>query len=182
MTEKQIHFLEKNNMFMSREEFLKDKDKIYVEEDEYLTEMATIARNRDYDMRITVNPDRNRVGVPYFKVFNHINYDDDVVVARFHFKDSGMEYHRCKYKDWHVSNNNIKEIKKLLLLPYDEVPKYNNWQMTCYKWNIEYGFDIKDKEEYFNGDCDDKFSYHPSYVPSICEMPEMWIYDPPIKK
>ena len=54
--------------------------------------------------------------------------------------------------------------------------------MDGYEYTCGYRFDIKNPEEYFNGDCDDKFSYHPSYVPSTCEMPEMWIYDPPMKR
>ena len=170
------------NDLMSREDFLMEQRPDYIEQDEYLTEMATIGTDRKHNLRVQVNPDRNRSGNPYFKVFNTaIIKSGESKVARFHFKDSGMEYHKDKYLDWNITNNDIKFIKEFMTKPHKDFTEYSNWQMTCYLWNYEYGFDI-DRIEYFNGEYDEIYLNDASYIPSTTEMPDEWLYDPPKKK
>ena len=169
--------------------YLFDPEEYYSRELEPLGEMATITRDEELSIRIQVNPDRGRIGVPYFKVFNTpMLLRNKTKVARLHFMDSGMEYHQDEFMDWVISNQDIKNIKKVLNKKYKDT-QYTIWQMTCYQWNFEYasfynGKDIRNEDEYFNGvyDADPDFYNHPSYIPSITVIPETWVYNPPKKK
>lgn len=152
------------------------------EDDETFTEMATVARDEERQLRIQINPDRDRIGNPYFKVFNTATPKKKVSrVARFHFKDEDMEYYNDNFLDWVISKNDIKQIKSFLMEPHYLTPQYTNWKMACYLWNYEYGF-IGDPEKYFNGEEEEKNKDHTSYVPHDQEMPETWDYNPPQNK
>lgn len=157
-----------------------DPEEYNLREVEPLGEMATIGiTDNPMPMRVQVNPDRNRTGNPYFKVFNTEGLKSgETKVCRLHFFDSGMEYHQDKYLDWIPSNKDIKNIKKYLNAKHKDFDRYTNWQMTCWLWNYECAFDgICDREVYFNGEYDN-FT-NPSYVPSNTPIPETWEYDPP---
>lgn len=144
--------------------------------------MVTIGADCGHNFRVRVNPCRRKRAKPYFKVFNRISLlSKELRVVRFHFFDSGMEYHRDKYLDWHIYNNDIENIQNFMMKSNKKQPKYTNWKMTCYKWNEEYGFMLDNEEEYFNGEFDEKYFGHPSYIPSTTKMPDMWNYNPPKK-
>lgn len=145
---------------------------------EPLVEMATVAIDRSLQLRIQVNPDRNRRGAPYFKVFDAAkDIPGETRVARLHFLDSGMEYHKDSYLDWRLTNKDVRRIQKFLQQPYKNT-EYTVWQMTCFLWNQEFRFsDFED--EYFNGEDEAANKSHPSYVPFDTKMPNTWIYDPP---
>lgn len=172
----------------SENELLKVSDKLreldilemsIEDDDEYLGEMATVARDEERQMRIQVNPDRKRIGNPYFKVFNTATPKEGKSrVARFHFKDEDMEYHKDGYLDWVVSKDDIKQIKSFIIDCHEDFPQYTNWQMACYLWNYEYGL-IGNRDKYFKGEDDEKNKDNPSYVPHDQEMPDTWAYDPP---
>lgn len=146
----------------------------------YLGEMATVATSRDPELRIQVNPDPHRKGVPYFKVFNTSKLKaGESKVCRLHFKDSGMEFHNDGYVNWKITNKDIKLIRNFLQKNHKKDSQYNIWQMACYLWNLEYGFfDEDDQEDYFKGEFDEKLKDHPSYVPSTQKMPDTWEYNP----
>jgi len=158
----------------------------YSREVEPLGEMATVTTDRELSIRIQVNPDRFRMGVPYFKVYNTpAIIPHQTKVARLHFLDTDMEYHQDNFMDWILSGKEIKTIKKVLNKQYKDT-LYTIWQMTCYLWNYEYSVFYNDKaiyseEDYFNGvyDSDPDFYTHPSYVPSAIVIPETWHYNPP---
>lgn len=146
---------------------------------EPLGEMATVGSQNKPAIRIQINPDRKRKGVPYFKAFNTQELkDNESKVARLHFLDTGMEYHRDAYKDWRLNSKDIKNIKEFLMNEH-RIEPHTNWQMACWLWNLEYfGFDDSKIDDYFAGKLDNQFKDHPSYVPSTAQMPDTWIYDP----
>lgn len=147
-------------------------------ENEAFTEMATIGGDEELGIRVQVNPDRSKEGVPYFKVFNDTKIKvGETKVGRFHFTDDKMEYHNDKYLDWDITNDDIKNIHIFMSKKNKKQPAYTNWQVACYKWNEEYGFMLDKEEEYFNGELDEEFINHPSYVPSTTEIPDTWNTD-----
>jgi len=153
----------------------------YLTEDEALTEMATVATDQKLQLRLQVNPDRSRIGVPYFKVFNSTALKTgETKVARLRFKDSGMEYHNDKYLDWVIDSKDLKIIIPFLKTKHDDFPKYTNWEMAKWLWNMEYGFiqpSRENRDSYFAGKYDEANAEHASYVSSEQEMPETWIKD-----
>ena len=157
-----------------------DPDEYYSREVEPLGEMATVTTSDKPALRIQINPDRGRKGNPYFKVFNSPNFSKGTKVARLHFLDSGMEYHRDEFFDWILTSKEIRQIKELLMKPHSREKGYTNWQMAKWLWNMEYTFMMPDElDDYMEGKFDDQFKDHPSYVPSTAGIPETWVYDPP---
>lgn len=148
-----------------------------------ITEMATVARmpatSKYHALRIEVNPDRKRKGVPYFKVMNTESYQKGKSkVCRLHFLDEGMEFHTGDgLLDWRITDKDIKEIKNVLSKPHKRESNYTIWQMACYLWNMEYGLIPDEVDKYFNGEYDDSNKNHPSYVPSNQTMPKGWVCD-----
>ena len=148
-------------------------------------EMATITRDIDRkgNILIAVNPERDRLSIPYFKVYD----SDDILTAerviRLHFKDSGMEYHKDKYKEWVLNADDKKHIIRVLKKTSKRFKAYTNWQYMCFQWNYEINLIDDDITAYFNGDYDKKYENHPNsalkeaYVPSTQKMPDTWVYD-----
>lgn len=155
---------------------------------EPLGEMATIGTTHSpMNLKVQINPDPRRIGNPYFKVFStELPKEGETKVARLHFFDTGMEYHRDIYLDWVLRKSEIKNIREFLQRPHYLKPEYTNWQMACWLWNMEYGFIFPQFiDDYMAGLYDDKFvndRRYPSYVPSTTPIPETWEYDPPKNK
>jgi len=149
----------------------------YVKQNELFAEMATVTTSDKYQIKIAVNPDIKRKGVPYFKVYDSAKpKKNSTRIARLHFLDTGMEYHKGDgYLDWYITNQDIKDIKRLLLTLNVDFPNYNNWQVACYHWNLEYGLIPMGISKYINGIYD--HIHHPSYIPSTTQIPDTWIYD-----
>lgn len=145
-------------------------------------EMATIYNEDEPNLKIQVNPSNTKRGVPYFKVFDSRSPKrNETRIARLHFLDQGMEFHKDAFKQWIPNGKEIKIIKEVLDMPYDDT--YTNWDMAKWMWNLEYSEFFNDKTlkrsdigTYFNGkfDNDKDFYMHPSYVPSTTSMPETW--------
>lgn len=156
-----------------------DQEEYDSREFEPLGEMATIGAG--YGVRIQVNPDLHRVGVPYFKAFNNPKLLESTKVCRLHFLDEGMEYHKDYYRDWRPNKKDILMIRRFLQGNHKHMSMYTNWQMTCWLWNFEYGafFDSDDIDTYMSGQFDELYEDHPSYVPSTTPIPETWVYNPP---
>jgi hypothetical protein len=163
------------------ETYLIDPEEYYSREVEPLGEMATVGASEKPSLSVQINPDDNRVGNPYFKVYNdELPKKGKTKVCRLHFFDAGMEYHRDKYLDWIPNSKDIKNILRFLMEPHEREKVYTNWQMTKWLWNLEYKFFTpRDIDRYMNGELDLKFKDHPSYVPSDTTIPETWVYDPP---
>lgn len=146
--------------------------------DEPFLEMATIAI--DDDLNINVNPEPDRLSIAYFKVFNAESFRKATKVARLHFKDSGMEYHkdRSGKQQWNLSSREVKRIVKLLKSNHTDYDGYTNWQVACYLWNLENGLIDQGINKYFSGIYDEKYDndsrLKEAYVPSTQEMPDGW--------
>ncbi len=147
---------------------------------EPIGEMATVVTSKKPALRIQVNPDRNRIGNPYFKVYDSSSFTKGTKVARLHFLDTGMEYHQDEFDDWMLSEKDIKLIKELLNELHPREHDYTNWQMSKWLWNMEYmtSLPYDGIDDYFDGKFDDEFKDHPSYVPSNTPIPETWVYNP----
>ncbi len=149
----------------------------------YFTEMASVAHDWDNGILIAVDPERNTLNIPYFKVYNSSSYEKASRVARLHFKNSGMEYHiRDKKRSiptWSLNTSDKQKIIDLLRKPYRKNKKYTNWQALCFEWNDVNGLIGNiDIDEYFAGKYDEKYIKHPNsalreaYVPSYQKMPD----------
>lgn len=158
----------------------------YIDSECYI-EMATTFRSQEMNIKITVNPDRRRLGNPYFKVFNSCDTrpgNRKTKVCRLHFFDSEMEYHIGDgYLDWKINNSDVKNILKILKSNHPDHESITVWQYTCFKWNEEFEFVFSNQlSQYINGDFDEKYKDNPSYIPSSIDIPSKWIYDPPKNK
>ena len=151
--------------------------------DEPFFEMATIAT--DKNLNINVNPESDRLSIEYFKVLNAKSFRSATKVARLHFKDSGMEYHRdpSGKQPWALNSKEIKQIVRLLESKHVDYNGYTNWQVACYQWNLENGLINQGVQDYFAGKYDHIYDndsrLKEAYVPSTQEMPKTWKYDPP---
>lgn len=145
-------------------------------------EMATIATGNN--LNINVNPETNRLSIAYFKVLNAKSFRAATKIARLHFKDSGMEYHRDSLgkQQWILNSREIKNIIKLLESKHADYNGYTNWQVACYQWNFENGLINQGIHDYFNGKYDHVYDndsrLKEAYVPSTQQMPKNgWIVD-----
>ena len=169
---------------MENEFYLFDPEEYYSREVEPLGEMSTVAEtDRPIGLSIQVNPDPDRIGNPYFKVYNaRVPKRGNTKIARLHFLDTGIEYHQDKFMDWIPTNKEISLIQNFLKEMHP-LYGYTNWQVACFLWNQEYHlFGRNEVNDYMNGLLDEELSNHPSYVPSTTPIPETWIYNPPKKK
>jgi hypothetical protein len=153
--------------------------------DDYFSEMASIAYYKG--LNIAYNDEADRLGIAYFKVYDHVKIRSAKRVARLHFKDSGMEYHNDTIgkQPWILNSRDIKDIINLLKQPNDEHDGLTHWQVLCYRWNrdnklLPMGATIN---KYFDGEYDNQHfndtRLENAYVLSTQEMPDTWIYDPP---
>lgn len=62
--------------------------------EEYLDEMATICKDYQNDVCITVNPDSNRQRNSYFKFYNSANYKSATKVVRILFNSANYIVHQ----------------------------------------------------------------------------------------
>lgn len=145
---------------------------------EPIGEMATVFISEKPQLRILTNPDPDpdRIGDPYFKVFDTSNLKrSESKVIRLAFLEPKIIYHKDKYKDWNISNKDIKNIKNVLQSQHDDHPEYTIWQMAKWLWNHEYfGIVNTKRDAYMNGELDLEYGDHPSYVPSDTPIPETW--------
>ena len=146
---------------------------------EPLVEMATVALSSVDSLKIIVTPDRGRVGSPYLKVFNTVKLKPgESKVARLHFFDNKLEYHKDKYLDWCITDRDVRNIQQFLSKAHEDFSEYTNWQMACYLWNLELDL-VFNRKDYFSGKYEKDNMSNPSYVPFNTKMPNTWIYDPP---
>lgn len=154
------------------------------EYEEYYYEMATIVRDEYEGILISVNPERDHLTIPYFKVYDSYSVDTAKHVIRLHFKNSGMEFHKDPLGkvQWILNNKDIKNIRKILQKKSKRDKLYTYWQMACFQWNYENGLIDDDIKEYFSGKYDNKYindkRLFSAYVPSTQEIPDTWIYNP----
>lgn len=139
-----------------------------------LFEMATVLRDTENNICITVNPDSGRIGDPYFKFFNNSDYTKATHVIRILFKTANYAVHKDGKKLWKLNHKD----KKLLVTSLNKLSrKYKNtgatvWDAVKFDWNFEYlQLDIE-MDEYLAGEYDEMYKNEPSYVPSTYKMPD----------
>ncbi len=108
--------------------------------DDYFSEMASIAYYKG--LNIAYNDETDRLGIAYFKVYDHDKIRSAKRVARLRFKDSEMEYHKDTIgkQPWILNSRDIKNIINLLIGTNKTNPEYSNWQVLCFKWNYDNNF------------------------------------------
>ena len=72
--------------------------------EEYLEEMATIYKSKEYGICVAVNPDSNRNGLPYFKFYNDSDFRKAEKVIRIMFKEPDYVVHKDGKKLWKVNS------------------------------------------------------------------------------
>ena len=135
-----------------------------------LDAMATIYRDAKGRFSIAVNPDPNRQGDEYFKLYNNAKKSAATKVARIMFRSAKYVYH-TNYdgkEDWILNAKEKKylvtALKKKAKHPYEE---YTNWQKAILLFNDEKDLDqektlknLLPKPKYKN------------YLPFNLEMPD----------
>ena len=131
---------------------------------------ATIYRDDRGRFSIAVNPDPNRIGDEYFKLYNNARKSAATKVARIMFK-SAKYVHHTNYDgkdDWVLNSGErkylVEALKKRAKHPYQE---YTNWQKAILLFNDEKDLDQDKTLE--NLLPNPKYS---NYLPFNLEMPD----------
>lgn len=152
----------------------------------YLVEMDIIARSDK--LAITVAPERNKLPIAYFRVYDHIRVLSSKRVVMLHFKDNGMEYQPhdpLHKKSWKLTSGEADNIVAVLKDYSIFNPEYTNWQMACFQWNrFNWLLPLHTNiDEYFTGAYDNMYPTDDFkskvFVPSTHEIPDTWTYDSP---
>lgn len=154
-----------------------------IEELEPIVSMAKVGVDDVGKTVYYVNPDLNRIGDPYFKVYDNISHTKATHIARISFLEPRYVSHRDEAgkQPWKL---NSSEKKKMVayLNQKSGIVKTTNWIYCMYLWNNEYGFfdSISLDEKYSHGvfaykdgfyDTDENLK-HPSYLPSYLQIPD----------
>ena len=150
---------------------------------EPIVSMSRIGLDSKETMLYYVNPDTNRAGEPYFKVYDNISHNKATHIARISFLEPRYIRHRDEAgkQPWKLSSS---EKKKMLnyLKGSSGFFKMTFFQYAMYLWNNEYGFfdgvPLDGKFEnimvaYAKGFYDTEENIgHPSYLSSYLEIPD----------
>lgn len=140
--------------------------------EEYLDEMATIYKSKEYGILVAVNPDSKRSGLPYFKFFNSYDFNKATHVIRIMFKDTDYVVHNDSKKLWKLNTQDKKLLVKIMNQESKRYKGYTNWDAAKFDWNYEYLEEMLDIDSYFNGEYDDVYESNPGYIPSTLKMPD----------
>lgn len=144
--------------------------KLFVEE--FLEEMATIYKSKEYGVCVAVNPDSGRSGNPYFKFFNDSDFRKATNIVRILFKEPDYVVHKDGKKLWKLNTKEKKLLISILQKESKQYKGYTNWEAAKFNWNYEYLEEMIDIEEYYNGDYDEMYSDNPGYIKSTLKMPD----------
>lgn len=134
--------------------------------------MATAFSRESFSICLAINPDPNRVGEPYFKMYNAQSWRKATKVARISFKEPKLIKHSSNKESWNTVPRDIRhELIDYLDSESKTFPSFTVWDYLKYEWNMEWGFDVGFPFEYFGGKSDEKFKNEPSYLPSTLESP-----------
>ena len=139
---------------------------------EFLEEMATIYKSKEYGIGVSVNPDSHRIGNPYFKFYNNPKYASATKIIRIFFKQPGYTVHKDGKKLWKLNGDQKKLLIKILREESEQYDGYTNWDIAKYDWNCEYLEEQLNMKRYFNGEYDEIYSDNDGYVPSTLRMPD----------
>lgn len=156
---------------------------VKVDDLEPIESMSQIGSDETANMVYYVNPDTNRRGDPYFKVYDNILRSKAKHMTRISFfepkyiihkPDKGMKY-------WKLNTSEIRAVIDYMNRR-SALFRITNWQYAMYMWNMEFsffnnGFDENKYDNavmaYVDGFYDDEEHLgHPSYVPSFTQIPD----------
>ena len=137
--------------------------------EERIDEMATVARDKENGILIQVNPDRGRIGMEYFKIYNSYSVDKADKMTRISFRKAEYISHSATLgkKDWKLSTKEKKALIALLEVKSKSNPQYTNWEYAILSFNNEKGLDFDQTEE----NVIDNLKY-PQYLPIDLPMPD----------
>ena len=145
--------------------------------EEQLYEMASVkSKTIPNGLLLAVNPDQNRISDAYFKMYDSTKYHKAKFVARISFFEPKLISHRCNDKGkqpWtDLKSYHVKHLEDLLDSESITYPGFTVWDELKFRWNMEYGFDVIIPVDYFNGEYDNIYQSHPSYVSSKLQPPD----------
>lgn len=136
-----------------------------------LDAMATIYRDPKGRFLVSVNPDPNRSGDEYFKLYNKTNRDSATKIARISFRKAEYIHYSMNQgkEDWILNAREKKYIIKAFTKknPAFYGGQYTYWQFAIAQFNLEKGLDY---EKTFKN-VGKKLKY-PKYLPFDLEMPD----------
>ena len=159
------------------------RNTIQFEDLEPIESMSRIGLDKDANMLYYVNPDLNRVGEPYFKVYDSITHPKATHIARISFLEPKYIVHRDEAgkQPWKLSSSEKRKLIKYLD-SRSGFFKMTFFQYAMYLWNNEFGFfdSIQLPEDldnamvaYAAGFYDDtSVASHPSYLRSNLLRPD----------
>ena len=113
------------------------------EEDEFLLEMAVVGQIRDKSRRfkynVIVDSESDRVGEPYFKLFDKPNRIEAKQSLRVSFKEPKAIYHSDGYKPIPITKKLGEFINDFMRKPNKQFPEYTNWQFSIIMFNSQSG-------------------------------------------
>jgi hypothetical protein len=139
--------------------------------EEYLEEMSTIYKSKEYGIGVSVNPDSKRSGNPYFKFYNSSDYLSATKIIRIMFNKPDYIIHNNGKELWKLNSKEKKLLMDVLHMPSKRYRGRTNWEAAKFDWNYEYLEEMIDIDEYFNGDYDELYKNNPGYVNSTLSIP-----------
>lgn len=140
--------------------------------EEYLDEMATIYKSKEYGILVAVNPDSKRSGLPYFKFYNSFDYNRATHVIRIMFKEPDYIVHKDSKKLWKLNSKDKKLLIKIMKEESNTYSGRTNWQAALFDWNFEYLEEMINADKFFNGEYDEIYASNPGYIQSTLKMPD----------
>lgn len=122
-----------------KETILEALDEELYSPEEYLTEMSMVADDKSNGgMMILISIDQNRIGEPYFKVVDNINYNKAKRVARISFLHPEYIIHKNTdgKTNWTLNNKEKKQFKALLEKVVDRAG-HTVWERTIIQYNLD---------------------------------------------
>lgn len=159
-------------------------EELPIPDDEY-DESVIVGASEKYKLRVWVDPTDKYRGNPYLKVADAtVPKKGESGVARLHFLDDEIEYHRRDrngFKIWSLSRADIDDIRSYLQEKNQYFTQYTNWQIAIWSWDSVYFSEYisyNKLHEFMRGEFnnDKSICNHPSYVPSTATIPN-WSYD-----
>lgn len=149
---------------------------------EPIESMARVGVDTDSNMIYYVNPDLNRIGEPYFKVYNNTSHQKANKIARISFLTPKYIEHRDESgkQPWKLNSSDRKKVCNYLnkKSPFLGVTFF---QYAMYNWNLEYGFLDHTLDEKYDSplsaykdgffDTEENLS-HSSYLASYLVIPD----------
>lgn len=103
-----------------------------------LTAMSNVYYSKKDKITIQINPDRNRRGLPYFKVYNHYSYTIACKVARISMYSPAYIQHRSSdnKQNWYLNAKEKQTLVSCLQLK-PMLSSYTIWQKLIIAFNNE---------------------------------------------